>query len=112
MYWSDLNAILDFFLQSLFLFSLFVFNLFVNFDLKLLSSFCLFLTLCSQLQEDELRDAVLLIFANKQDLPNALGVTELSEKLGLQRMSGRTVRLYIYNYLHNWYLSFPKKSIY
>ncbi|XP_038667563.1 ADP-ribosylation factor 5 [Scyliorhinus canicula] len=42
------------------------------------------------LQEDELRDAVLLIFANKQDLPNAMAVHELSEKLGLQRMQSRT----------------------
>ncbi|XP_041059589.1 ADP-ribosylation factor 5 [Cetorhinus maximus] len=42
------------------------------------------------LQEDELRDAVLLIFANKQDLPNAMAVNELSEKLGLQRMHSRT----------------------
>ncbi|XP_051889382.1 ADP-ribosylation factor 4 [Pristis pectinata] len=42
------------------------------------------------LQEDELRDAVLLVFANKQDLPNAMEVRELSDKLGLQHMSGRT----------------------
>ncbi|XP_078091822.1 ADP-ribosylation factor 5 [Mustelus asterias] len=42
------------------------------------------------LQEDELRDAVLLIFANKQDLPNAMSVSELSEKLGVQRMHSRT----------------------
>ncbi|XP_067861382.1 ADP-ribosylation factor 5 [Heptranchias perlo] len=42
------------------------------------------------LQEDELRDAVLLIFANKQDLPNAMPVAELSDKLGLQRLNKRT----------------------
>lgn len=28
------------------------------------------------LREDELRDAVLLVFANKQDLPNAMSVSE------------------------------------
>ncbi|XP_073327773.1 ADP-ribosylation factor 4-like [Pagrus major] len=45
--------------------------------------------LSKMLQEDELRDAVLLIFANKQDLPNALSVTELTEKLGLQNLRNR-----------------------
>lgn len=30
------------------------------------------------LGEDELRDAVLLVFANKQDLPNAMSVAEVS----------------------------------
>ncbi|XP_072136535.1 ADP-ribosylation factor 4-like [Mobula birostris] len=41
------------------------------------------------LQEDELRDAVLLVFANKQDLPNALSVNEVTEKLGLQTFRNR-----------------------
>ncbi|KAF7699431.1 hypothetical protein HF521_004173 [Silurus meridionalis] len=40
--------------------------------------------LSKMLQEDELRDAVLLVFANKQDLPNAMPVSELTDKLGLQ----------------------------
>ena len=44
-----------------------------------------------QLQEDELRDAVLLVFANKQDLPNAMAVSELTDKLGLQSLRSRTV---------------------
>jgi len=35
------------------------------------------------LQEDELRDAVVLVFANKQDLPNAMPVAELTTKLDL-----------------------------
>ena len=30
------------------------------------------------LNEDELRDAVLLIFANKQDLPNAMNAAEIT----------------------------------
>ena len=38
------------------------------------------------LQEDELRDAVVLVFANKQDLPNALSVTDLTSKLGLNQL--------------------------
>ncbi len=47
--------------------------------------------LCFQLQEDELRDAVLLVFANKQDLPNAMAPTEITDKLGLQQLRNRTV---------------------
>lgn len=46
-----------------------------------------------QLQEDELRDAVLLVFANKQDMPNAMPVSELTDKLGLQHLRSRTVRI-------------------
>lgn len=42
------------------------------------------------LQEDELRDAALLVFANKQDLPNAMLTAEVTEKLGLGQMRGRT----------------------
>ena len=44
-----------------------------------------------QLLEDELRDAVVLVFANKQDLPNAMNVSEVTEKLGLRSMRSRTV---------------------
>ncbi|XP_056660256.1 ADP-ribosylation factor 4 isoform X1 [Monodelphis domestica] len=43
------------------------------------------------LQEDELRDAVLLLFANKQDLPNAMAISEMTDKLGLQSLRNRTV---------------------
>ncbi|NXJ55708.1 ARF5 factor, partial [Spizaetus tyrannus] len=42
------------------------------------------------LQEDELRDAILLVFANKQDMPNAMAVSELTDKLGLQTLRSRT----------------------
>ena len=42
------------------------------------------------LAEDELRDAILLVFANKQDLPNAMSTTEVQEKLGLHLMRNRT----------------------
>lgn len=45
-----------------------------------------------QIQEDELKEAVILVFANKQDLPNAMTVSELTDKLGLQSLHSRTVR--------------------
>merc|ERR1712141_297711 len=41
------------------------------------------------LAEDELREAVLLIFANKQDLPNAMTASELTDQLGLQSLRNR-----------------------
>jgi len=41
------------------------------------------------LSEDELRDAVLLVFANKQDLPNAMSVLEITERLNLQALRSR-----------------------
>merc|ERR1711991_790155 len=49
--------------------------------------------LARMLAEDELRDAVLLVFANKQDLPNAMGAAEITEKLGLHNLRNR-----------NWYI--------
>eukprot|EP00955_Chlamydomonas_euryale_P101709 365366-Chlamydomonas_euryale.AAC.3 len=42
--------------------------------------------------QDELRDAVLLVFANKQDLPNAMNAAEITDKLGLHSLRQR-----------NWY---------
>jgi ADP-ribosylation factor protein 1 len=42
------------------------------------------------LAEDELRDAVLLVFANKQDLPNAMSTAEVTDKLGLHSLRQRT----------------------
>lgn len=45
--------------------------------------------LLSMLEEDELRDACLLIFANKQDLPNAMSAGEVTESLGLSRLTNR-----------------------
>lgn len=49
--------------------------------------------LMRMLAEDELRDAVLLIFANKQDLPNAMNAAEITDKLGLHSLRNR-----------NWYI--------
>ncbi|KAI9764007.1 MAG: hypothetical protein M1840_008955 [Geoglossum simile] len=45
------------------------------------------------LNEEELKEAVLLVFANKRDLPNAMASTEVTEKLGLTNVTTR-----------NWYL--------
>jgi len=41
------------------------------------------------LSEDEMRDAVVLVFANKQDLPNSMPAAEVTEKLGLHDMRNR-----------------------
>merc|ERR1739848_807393 len=41
------------------------------------------------LREDELREAKLLVFANKQDLPNAMSVAEVTDKLGLHALRNR-----------------------
>jgi len=41
------------------------------------------------LREDELRDASLLVLANKQDLPNAMSVAEITDKLGLHSLRSR-----------------------
>merc|ERR1719454_1019553 len=41
------------------------------------------------LQDDEMRDAVLLVFANKQDLPNAMDTSEVSKGLGLAELRSR-----------------------
>merc|ERR1711936_1554277 len=45
--------------------------------------------LMRMLAEDELREAVLLIFANKQDLPNAMNAAEITDKLGLHSLRNR-----------------------
>ena len=41
------------------------------------------------LAEEELRDSVVLVFANKQDLPGAMTAPEVTDKLGLQTLRGR-----------------------
>ena len=41
------------------------------------------------LQNDELRDAFVLVFANKQDLPRAMSASELAQKLDLKHMSNQ-----------------------
>lgn len=46
--------------------------------------------LMRMLMEDELRDAALLVFANKQDLPNAMTATELTDKMNLHTLRSRS----------------------
>jgi ADP-ribosylation factor protein 1 len=41
------------------------------------------------LAEENLRDAALLVFANKQDLPRAMSAAEMTEALGLHSLRGR-----------------------
>lgn len=41
------------------------------------------------LAEDNLRDACVLVFANKQDLPQAMEVSEMADKLGLSKLRTR-----------------------
>ena len=43
--------------------------------------------------DQEMRNALLLVFANKQDLPTAMSPVEVTEKLGLHRLKDR-----------NWYV--------
>lgn len=40
-----------------------------------------------QLEEDELRGVAVLVLANKQDLPRAMSVSDISEALGLSGVS-------------------------
>jgi ADP-ribosylation factor 1/2 len=41
------------------------------------------------LNEEELKDALLLVYANKQDLPNAMDPSEMTGKLGLDNLTQR-----------------------
>lgn len=41
------------------------------------------------MNEDQLKDAALLVFANKQDLPKAMNLNELTEKLNLNELRKR-----------------------
>ena len=42
------------------------------------------------LAEEDLSNAVLLVFANKQDIPHAMTISEVTEKLGLHALKSRT----------------------
>jgi len=41
------------------------------------------------LRENDMRDVALLVLANKQDMPQALSVAEITEKLGLNSLKSR-----------------------
>jgi hypothetical protein len=38
------------------------------------------------INDREMKDAILLVFANKNDLPNVMDTAEITEKLGLHRL--------------------------
>ena len=64
------------------------------------------------LNEDELRDALLLVFANKQDLPNAMNASEITDKLGLHGLRQRTwfiqVRFFFSSFMERpWLTTLP-----
>ena len=44
----------------------------------------------STFQEEELRKAILMVFANKQDLEGAMTPSEISNALGLSALKNRT----------------------
>jgi ADP-ribosylation factor-like protein 1 len=45
--------------------------------------------LAAMLEEEELKDAILLVFANKQDQAGAMNATQVSEALGLPELRSR-----------------------
>jgi len=45
--------------------------------------------LSKMLQEEELQESLLLVFANKSDLPNAFSCSEITDKLGLHSLRNR-----------------------
>ena len=48
------------------------------------------------LSEDELQECILLVLANKQDLPNAMSVEEVTEKMRLNSLRNRNWCMYLY----------------
>lgn len=45
-------------------------------------------------QEEELRDAILVILANKQDMENCMTVAEVHRALGLENLKDRTFQIF------------------
>ncbi len=64
----------------------------------------------NMLAEDELREAVLLVFANKQDLPNAMTAAELTDRLGLNELRNRTVSFIGYGIVQKRCISIENKK--
>merc|ERR1711971_1422585 len=50
--------------------------------------------LVSMLEEEELKDAVLVVLANKQDVEGAMSVTEVHSALGLDKLKNRTFQIF------------------
>ena len=49
------------------------------------------------LSEDEFKDCILLVLANKQDLANAMSVEEVTDKMKLNLLRNRNWCKYLYN---------------
>lgn len=58
--------------------------------------------LAQLLQEDELKNCPMLVFANKQDLPNALPVATISADLGLSNIRDRQWAIFKCSGLKGW----------
>ena len=68
--------------------------------------------LVSMLEEDELKDAVLVVLANKQDIEGAMSVTEVHGALGLDKLKNRTFQIFkvgvlFYAIFNHFKLIFP-----
>ncbi|XP_014208533.1 ADP-ribosylation factor-like protein 1 [Copidosoma floridanum] len=50
--------------------------------------------LMNMLEEDELQNAVLVVLANKQDMPGCLTVAEVHQALGLDALKNRTFQIF------------------
>lgn len=50
--------------------------------------------LVSMLDEEELKSAILLILANKQDLPQAMSIADVHKALGLDALKNRTFQIF------------------
>ena len=59
-------------------------------------------SILNDILQDELRDAVLLVFANKQDLPNAMNAAEITDKLGLHSLRQRHWYSIALLFILNW----------
>lgn len=46
------------------------------------------------LQEDELKSAVLVVLANKQDIPGCMSLAEVHKALGLEALKSRTFQIF------------------
>uniref|UniRef100_A0A915IY66 ADP-ribosylation factor-like protein 1 n=1 Tax=Romanomermis culicivorax TaxID=13658 RepID=A0A915IY66_ROMCU len=50
--------------------------------------------LISMLEEEELKGAVLVVLANKQDIPGSMSVAEVHKALGLEALKNRTFQIF------------------
>jgi signal recognition particle receptor subunit beta len=56
----------------------------------------------SMLNEAELRDATVLVYANKQDLPNAKSVAEVTDALQLSQVGKMWMWMWVWMWVWVW----------